>query len=783
MNCNQLNPESSAVDVSDVRIVLHKVDFDKQSHLRTTDNNDEKGQRSDVNATGEETESDEGDDDISVGSDEGNSIIHESRDEGAEECQEPQNVFSEAFTSLAELEDHVRARGELKCKHCNAEFEIKSALIEHLKNEHSCKDILPCGLCPAIFDTALDLAVHSKQNHAFDGYRCGICGKFYQIQCELQEHEDEHAKDSERKVFKCIYCPENFSNSNYLFQHSKHVHNVVKFKCGICRLFFQNDRDFLQHRATHSVDECNQFPFLCEKDKPAEPSKKELMQLKEKELQMVKQAQNFNQFVALQMIYSQINEHDLRVKDSDVGKPLQCAVCGEKFRKNSTLSVHSKFAHALAGFDCKKCQTFFQIESEFIEHKTIHGTDDQSLDKYILSEKETFPSHEDGNINPALQKRQCDTDTSHARSVSEAVDDSRIVLAKQILETDDAKIQSSLDGFIFEDSEGSKPGSSNKAVVNNLGNDLIADLSPITVDTQGRNLYKTTGLLPVELYDLNANDSEDIYTMTEIGVDIKSKSAGASLHSDNDELKLPKLDGCKATDGVTKDEHAKTNGDLIDTKSTTALKQKNPQAPTNKKLSKHQCQYCDQTFRIPSTKQSHEIKEHTHDYFVCKICNKKLSNSPSFLHHMKTHKEDKVMYYCELCGKGFLYKNSLMTHKICLHTNVKPYMCSFCGMKFKLPNFLKRHEKLHKGVKYACSICGEKFKSTSARKIHVQDVHTGRKYPCKICGKLFRGSAPLREHELVHTGEKPHKCPMCDARFRRKHHVTQHLQRHYKGTA
>ena len=94
-----------------------------------------------------------------------------------------------AFDSKLEI-DSQSSRimiGRFKCSHCEAFFEKKNHLKQHVKTVHH---LFECDYCPNSFDSNSVLITHICQSHssALENYKCEYCAKTFISKSHLEIH-------------------------------------------------------------------------------------------------------------------------------------------------------------------------------------------------------------------------------------------------------------------------------------------------------------------------------------------------------------------------------------------------------------------------------------------------------------------------------------------------------------------------------------------------------------------------------------------------------------------
>ncbi|XP_055707326.1 zinc finger protein 37-like [Phlebotomus papatasi] len=189
---------------------------------------------------------------------------------------------------------------------------------------------------------------------------------------------------------------------------------------------------------------------------------------------------------------------------------------------------------------------------------------------------------------------------------------------------------------------------------------------------------------------------------------------------------------------------------------------------------------------------------------MCRFCNVVYSCQGNLTRHIRVVHEKKLDYVCKLCDKKFSQSNNLKLHMI-THTDMK-FECDVCKRLFKNPRSLRNHKQEHlpleqqnkqsdhvqkqaakrSSIKWKqcqkrtciCQICGKVSNYSTLHESHMRS-HTGEKpFKCNECDKSFRERSSLRSHMLVHTGAKPYVCSNCGAAFRQGAHLRRHMRSH-----
>ena len=132
-----------------------------------------------------------------------------------------------------------------ECKTCSKKFGSADSLIYHaLTHEmpHRCKG------CQTAFSSSSRLDFHLSLNSGKPSYDCSVCGKQFQLRCELLRHLVIHP------LFVCNICKKHFGNKKSLRNHAVTHSDERPHECETCRKRFKSLFVLLQHKRLHDND-------------------------------------------------------------------------------------------------------------------------------------------------------------------------------------------------------------------------------------------------------------------------------------------------------------------------------------------------------------------------------------------------------------------------------------------------------------------------------------------------------------------------------------------------
>lgn len=113
------------------------------------------------------------------------------------------------------------------------------------------------------------------------------------------------------------------------------------------------------------------------------------------------------------------------------------------------------------------------------------------------------------------------------------------------------------------------------------------------------------------------------------------------------------------------------------------------------------------------------------------------------------------------------------------------FTCKVCAINFVRNDNLKRHENIHKDIKFECFMCKKTFTRMDAVKRHLKNIHCDSDspiYQCSKCNITFNRCDNLKRHsKFQHQhGNKNEKVlthqKQCEADLTRKENLKQHIK-------
>ncbi|VEN41912.1 unnamed protein product [Callosobruchus maculatus] len=164
----------------------------------------------------------------------------------------------------------------------------------------------------------------------------------------------------------------------------------------------------------------------------------------------------------------------------------------------------------------------------------------------------------------------------------------------------------------------------------------------------------------------------------------------------------------------------------------------------------YHCDVCSKMYR--EMRQLHQHKQFVHQTaptYECSECPEIFKTQKQFASHRRmVH-----IYKCNLCGKKFGLAEMLEIHRKAVHTKEWYYECPLCKEIFKTEEQLCDHLKEMHSPVYPCDV----FETKTQLSRHKAAIHYTLIHPCTVCGIIFQEPDKLELHKNCHTNEVQHK--------------------------
>ncbi|XP_050676876.1 zinc finger protein 436-like [Leptidea sinapis] len=209
--------------------------------------------------------------------------------------------YDEAYTRVIPY----RITKKLECALCRSEFSAYHVLDSHM-NAHYNNYI--CHQCGETFLAGSRLDKH-VQVHSRGQFPCEVCGKVFTVEKYRMKHYNYTHK--KKKVFKCLYCVEEFELVNQRQEHiiEKHKDVANLYTCQHCGKVYYKRQNFIRHMQRRHIRDKKYKCKHCD--------------------------------MSFIMKY-ELNSHMIKHVQE---KKFFCTVCDEGFTRKITLKTHLKRIH------------------------------------------------------------------------------------------------------------------------------------------------------------------------------------------------------------------------------------------------------------------------------------------------------------------------------------------------------------------------------------------------------------------------------------------------------
>lgn len=289
----------------------------------------------------------------------------------------------------------VRRRSEkpadrkICCKVCNAIFQKKAVLHQHIKAEHSDIEHL-CYLCGERCESSEAVDEHRKTVHRLGYFQCELCDKVLSCKQMLEGHMLVHKGikpfscniceptryftrkgqltahmeiHSEEQNLQCEFCGKPFNARYRMLSHVKYCGGFRTHKCEFCEKSFVTNHGLQRHRRRHTGEK----PYVCEfcafaSGNPACLARHLRTHTGEKPFECQYCGQSF-------AARSALNKH-VRIHTQE--KPYQCRFCAKAFTQNWNLKTHERQHTGETPYRCHVCGVGYKQNVLLKTHLKTH---------------------------------------------------------------------------------------------------------------------------------------------------------------------------------------------------------------------------------------------------------------------------------------------------------------------------------------------------------------------------------------------------------------------------
>ena len=291
-------------------------------------------------------------------------------------CKKCDNKFLE----LSALTQHEKSHMQNDCQECDQLFGAQCVLDKHTKQHHA-SNSFPCPECSSNFKLEHELKNHIRENHEMSmdedqHVKCGYCSKYINIKSELIEHLKEHEQN-----LTCKECGQTFRSKNDMDKHGKIHQDTQSFKCNMCRKDFKTENELRGHITRDHREQKEKKDQQCKQQVGCDQCGKsfeteELM----KEHQVLLHGCKLDfKCEKCEKVYSSMN--GLRRHDWRSHRPVSCNICDEVIESRQEIGNHRKNEHNMfRKVSCKFYPECLDGDECFFSHEPA-SPDDIKSDK------------------------------------------------------------------------------------------------------------------------------------------------------------------------------------------------------------------------------------------------------------------------------------------------------------------------------------------------------------------------------------------------------------------
>ncbi|KAL0853063.1 hypothetical protein ABMA27_012838 [Loxostege sticticalis] len=202
----------------------------------------------------------------------------------------------------------------------------------------------------------------------------------------------------------------------------------------------------------------------------------------------------------------------------------------------------------------------------------------------------------------------------------------------------------------------------------------------------------------------------------------------------------------------------------------------------NEHYKKYICDQCGSGFASDIRLRTH-MTSHVIGSYPCDDCGKVFNSNMLKQQHMdRVHRKVK-RHKCLYCMETFLEYNQKRRHIRTVHgIDQRIYKCDFCPKMFDSAGQARSHERyIHiKPQKFRCDICNYVCSMKRMLLDHMMCHSDKKDFVCQFCKKAYARKKTLAEHLKIHYNDRRFVCQYCEKAFVQKCSLKGHMKTHHK---